>query len=60
MGKSMKKQAAENRAAAKVLRTRGDDTSAQHLEARADELDSGRVTDVTESVSALIRWSTRR
>jgi hypothetical protein len=30
------------------------------MEARADELESGRVTDVTDSVSSLISWAFRR
>ncbi|MFD5875681.1 hypothetical protein [Streptomyces sp. NPDC060322] len=52
----MKKQAEQNRAAAKVLRSRDKNGAAKRLEDRADELESGRVTDVTDTVSSLIRW----
>ncbi|MFJ6579264.1 hypothetical protein ACIQMY_25295 [Streptomyces sp. NPDC091368] len=56
----MKKQAAQNREAAKQLRRRGKDDEAQRLEDRAVELESGRVTDVTDTVSGLISWGFRR
>lgn len=60
MSDRMKKQAAENRKAAKELRRRGKDNQAKVLEDRADELESGRVTDVTDTVSSLIGWAFRR
>jgi hypothetical protein len=53
----LKSQAAKNREAAKVLRSRGKDTAAKEMEARADELESGRVTDCTNAVSGLISWA---
>lgn len=56
----LKRQAAKNREAAKVLRSRGKDTAAKQMEARADELESGRVTDVTDSVVGLFRWAQGR
>jgi hypothetical protein len=56
MSERMKKQAEQNRVAAKELRSRGRDDAADRLEARADELESGRVTDVTDSVVRLISW----
>ncbi|MEU0452156.1 hypothetical protein ABZ322_03780 [Streptomyces sp. NPDC006129] len=56
----LKAQAAKNREAAKVLRRRGKDTAAKEMEARADELESGRVTDCTDAVSGLISWAFRR
>jgi major membrane immunogen (membrane-anchored lipoprotein) len=56
----LKSQAAKNREAAKVLRGRGRDTAAEELEDRADELESGRVTDCTDAVSGLISWAFRR
>ncbi|MFG3254941.1 hypothetical protein [Streptomyces sp. NPDC048172] len=56
MSDRMKQQANANREAARTLRDRGKDDAAQRLESRADELESGRVTDVTESVSRLIGW----
>ncbi|WP_369211346.1 hypothetical protein [Streptomyces flavofungini] len=56
MSDRMKKQAALNRGAAAVHRNRGNDAKAQELEDRADELESGRVKDVTDDVSRLISW----
>ncbi|OXS33933.1 hypothetical protein [Streptomyces sp. XY006] len=56
----LKAQASKNREAAKVLRSRGKDTAAQQMETRADELESGRVTDVTDSVVGLFRWAQGR
>ncbi|GAA4560208.1 hypothetical protein [Streptomyces collinus] len=53
----LKAQASKNRDAAKVLRSRGKGTAAKQMEARADELESGRVTDVTDSVVGLFRWA---
>ncbi|MDH6610275.1 hypothetical protein M2164_005910 [Streptomyces sp. SAI-208] len=53
MSDRMKNQAAKNRVAAEGLRSRGKDAAAQRLEARADELESGRVTDVTDQVVGL-------
>ncbi|MFE7510173.1 hypothetical protein ACFU8I_02930 [Streptomyces sp. NPDC057540] len=60
MSDRMKKQAAQNREAARQLRKRGKDDEAQRLEDRAAELESGRVTDVTDTVSGLISWAFRR
>ncbi|MFD5234386.1 hypothetical protein ACFWJ5_38910 [Streptomyces qaidamensis] len=60
MSDRMKNQAAKNRDAAKVLRTRGKDAAAKRMEARADELESGQVTDCTDAVSGLISWALRR
>ncbi|MEV7079729.1 hypothetical protein AB0N88_14440 [Streptomyces sp. NPDC093516] len=60
MSDRMRKQATKNRDAAKVLRQRGKDAAAKRLEARADELESGRVTDCTDTVSDLISWAFRR
>ncbi|MFF7226220.1 hypothetical protein ACIP4T_35950 [Streptomyces massasporeus] len=56
----LKAQASKNREAAKVLRSRGRDTAAKQMETRADELESGRVTDVTDSVVGLFRWAQGR
>ncbi|MFJ4081146.1 hypothetical protein ACIP2Z_19535 [Streptomyces iakyrus] len=56
----LKAQASKNREAAKVLRSRGKDTAAKQMESRADELESGRVTDVTDSVVGLFRWAQGR
>jgi hypothetical protein len=56
----LKAQASKNRDAAKVLRSRGKDTAAKQMEDRADELESGRVTDVTDSVVGLFRWAQGR
>ncbi|MET9759884.1 hypothetical protein ABZ016_12615 [Streptomyces sp. NPDC006372] len=56
----LKAQASKNREAAKVLRSRGKDTAAKQMETRADELESGRVTDVTDSVVGLFRWAQGR
>ncbi|EFE65800.1 predicted protein [Streptomyces viridosporus ATCC 14672] len=52
----MKRQAAKNREAARTLRNRGQETKAKEMEARADALESGRVTDRTDEVSAWISW----
>jgi hypothetical protein len=60
MSDRMKNQAAKNRDAAKALRTRGKDAAAKRMEDRADELESGRVTDCTDAVSGLISWAFRR
>ncbi|GAA2929640.1 hypothetical protein [Streptomyces enissocaesilis] len=60
MSDRMKKQAAKNRDAAREVRNRGNEEGARQLERRADELESGRVTDVTDSVSGLISWAFRR
>ncbi|MDK1344189.1 hypothetical protein QNO09_12920 [Streptomyces sp. 378] len=53
MSDRMKKQAAQNREVAKGLRNRGKDDAAKRLEDRAAELESGRVTDVTDQVVGL-------
>ncbi len=54
MSDRMKKQAEANRAAAKVQRDHGADAAAKRLEDRADELESEHVTDVTDTMCALI------
>ncbi|MFD8811780.1 hypothetical protein ACFV23_09900 [Streptomyces sp. NPDC059627] len=56
----LKKAAADHREAAAVVRARGNKAKAQRMEDRAAELESGNVTDVTDSVSALISWGFRR
>ncbi|WP_199840185.1 hypothetical protein [Streptomyces viridochromogenes] len=56
----MKKQAEKSREAARVVRSRGNEDSARRMESYADELESGRVTDVTDTVSGLISWAFRR
>jgi hypothetical protein len=66
----MKRQAEQNRTAAKELRERSKGTSpaararaeaeAQRWEARAAELESGRVTDVTDQVIGLWSWARGR
>ncbi|MFF9812590.1 hypothetical protein [Streptomyces sp. NPDC014006] len=60
MSERLKAQAKKNREAARVVRNRGNEEGAQRLERRADELQSGRVTDVTDTVSGLISWAFRR
>ncbi|MFE5037644.1 hypothetical protein [Streptomyces sp. NPDC056683] len=56
----LKKAAADHRRAAAVVRSRGNEAKAQRMEDRADELESGNVTDVTDQLSALTRWAFRR
>ncbi|MFF7561107.1 hypothetical protein ACFZB4_14120 [Streptomyces pseudovenezuelae] len=56
----LKKAAAANREAAAVQRAHGREDVAQRWEARADELESGEVTDCTDAVSSLISWAFRR
>ncbi|GGN26268.1 hypothetical protein [Streptomyces fuscichromogenes] len=56
----MRRQADDNRQAADWARGHGNAQRAKQLEDRADELESGRVTDVTDQVSALISWGLRR
>ncbi|MGY1452653.1 hypothetical protein [Streptomyces sp. SS8] len=66
----MKRQAEQNRTAAKELRERsqGKSTAARDraerqatdLENRAAELESGRVTDVTDQVLSLWSWARGR
>ncbi|WP_274914324.1 hypothetical protein [Streptomyces sp. WZ-12] len=56
----LKKAAADNREAAAVQRAHGREDTARRLEARADELESGRVTDRTDAVIGLIGWARRR
>ncbi|MEU3856056.1 hypothetical protein AB0F03_01520 [Streptomyces sp. NPDC028722] len=53
----LKKAAAANREAAAVQRAHRREGVAERWEARADELESGAVTDVTDSVSGLVRWA---
>lgn len=56
----MKNQAAANRHAATELRNRGKDDAATRLETRADDLESGHVTDQTDTASRLIGWALGR
>ncbi|MFE7902128.1 hypothetical protein ACFU3E_32470 [Streptomyces sp. NPDC057424] len=56
----LKRQAERNREAAKVLRSRGRDEAAARVDARAVDLESGRVTDVTDTVIGLYRWAQGR
>ncbi|MET8133722.1 hypothetical protein ABZV24_17465 [Streptomyces sp. NPDC005251] len=56
----MKKAAAEHRRIAAVQRERGRDAAADRHEARADALESGRVTDRTDDVIGLFRAVFRR
>ncbi|MEU9347614.1 hypothetical protein AB0D74_41100 [Streptomyces sp. NPDC048278] len=56
----LKKAAADHREAAAVVRSRGNEAKAKRMEDRADELESGRVTDATDQLSALTRWAFRR
>ncbi|MEV7387523.1 hypothetical protein [Streptomyces sp. NPDC091215] len=56
----LKKAAADHREAATVVRSRGNEAKAKRLEDRAEELESGDVTDVTDQLSALISWGFRR
>ncbi|MFF3983624.1 hypothetical protein ACFY0B_03280 [Streptomyces sp. NPDC001797] len=56
----MRRQADDNRQAAEWARDRGNERRARQLEDRADELESGNVTDVTDQLSALTRWAFRR
>ncbi|TJZ55876.1 hypothetical protein FCH28_11365 [Streptomyces piniterrae] len=56
----LKRAAAVNRKAADAERERGNDKVADRYEARADELESGRVTDRTDDVIALVRAFRRR
>lgn len=60
MSDRMKKHAEKTREAAKTVRDRGNESKAKQMEARADELESGRVTDVTDSVVRLVSWGLRR
>uniref|UniRef100_A0AAU1HZL3 Uncharacterized protein n=1 Tax=Streptomyces sp. NBC_00180 TaxID=2903632 RepID=A0AAU1HZL3_9ACTN len=60
MSERMKEQAEKSREAARVVRSRGNEESARRMESYADELESGRVTDVTDTVSGLISWAFRR
>lgn len=57
MDRRLKKAAAEARAEAARQRAAGRDKAADRLEKRADELESGRVTDQTDTVSSLIGWA---
>ncbi|MFG2954320.1 hypothetical protein ACGF5O_11375 [Streptomyces sp. NPDC048291] len=56
----LKKAAADHREAAAVVRARGNKAKAKRMEDRADELESGNVTDVTDQLSALTSWAFRR
>ncbi|OUD04657.1 hypothetical protein [Streptomyces swartbergensis] len=60
MSDRMKNQAKKNREAAKGLRNRGKDDAAQRLEDRADELESGRVTDQTDTILSAWSWARGR
>lgn len=60
MSERMNNQAAQNREAARTLRNRGQEAKAKEMEDRADALESGRVTDRTDEVSAWVRWGLGR
>lgn len=60
MSDRMKKQAEKAREAAKTVRNRGNEGKARRMEDYADDLESGRVTDVTDSVARLISWGLGR
>lgn len=60
MSKRMKQQAAANREEALLQRVAGNDARADRLEARADQLDSGKVTDRTDDVIAVVKAAFRR
>ncbi|MCX4765313.1 hypothetical protein OG562_30925 [Streptomyces sp. NBC_01275] len=55
----LKNAAASNRAAAQVQRDAGREQAADRLEARAGELESGKVVDRTDAASALVRFAFR-
>ena len=56
----LKKAAAANRTAAANERARGREDVADRYEARAEELESGRVEDRTDTTIALFRAAFRR
>lgn len=56
----MKKAAAEAREAAAVQRAHGREDVADRWEARADDLESGKVTDRTDAMVGLLRSAFRR
>ena len=56
----MRRQADENREAAEWASEHGKPERAKQLKDRAKELESGRVTDVTDQVSTLLSWGFRR
>ncbi|MFD9072107.1 hypothetical protein [Streptomyces lasiicapitis] len=60
MSDRMKAQADANRQAAEEQREHGYDAAADRLEARADALESGQVTDRTDDVLAIIRAASGR
>jgi hypothetical protein len=60
MADRIKKAAATNRAAAQTARDRGKDTAADKYTARAEALESGRVTDRTDEAIGLVRAAFRR
>ncbi|WP_328664527.1 hypothetical protein [Streptomyces sp. NBC_00328] len=56
----LKKAAVQHRRIAAVQRDRGRDAEADRHEARADALESGRVTDRTDDVIGIFRAVFRR
>jgi hypothetical protein len=60
MSDRMRNQAKKNREAAKELRRRGKDDAAKRLEDRAGQLESGRVTDQTDTILSAWSWARRR
>ncbi|MGW4825464.1 hypothetical protein ACWEP4_42975 [Streptomyces sp. NPDC004227] len=60
MSDRMNNEAKKIREAANTVRARGNDDKAARMEARATELESGRVTDVTDQVIGLFRLARRR
>jgi hypothetical protein len=60
MSDRMKKAADTNRAAAGAARDRGKDAAADKYTARAEALESGRVTDRTDEAIGIFRAAFRR
>jgi hypothetical protein len=60
MSNRIKQAANANREAALLHRISGNDTTADRLEARANDLDSGKVTDRTDDAIALVQAAFRR
>ena len=56
----MKQAATDTREAALLHRIAGNDTTADRMDARADALDSGKVTDRTDDAIALVKTAFRR
>jgi hypothetical protein len=59
MSDRMKKAAADNREEALLHRIAGNDTTADRMEARANDLESGKVTDRTDEAIGIVRAAFR-